>query len=133
MATYKKLTKDSLPVQVQSAVEDGAGNAIASTYATQANLEAHAGNTNIHVTLEDKNAWSAKAAGDLSNVNVGAAQAGKMLAVDTDGKLKFESIAPSGVQDVTLGGTSIVSSGVAALTEANILAAVGLTFTDVEI
>lgn len=133
MATYKKLTKDSLPVQVQSAIEDGAGNAIASTYATDANLTAHTSNTTIHVTSSDKAAWSAKAAGDLSNVNVGQEQAGKMVAVDTDGTLKYESIAPSGVQDVTLGGTSVVSSGVAALTEANILAALGMVFTDVEI
>lgn len=77
MATYKKITKDSLPVQVQSAIEDGAGNVIAGTYATDANLSAHTSNTTVHVTASDKTAWNGKAAGDLSNVNVGTEQAGK--------------------------------------------------------
>lgn len=50
--TYKKIKYNNNPVQVQSAIEDGTGNNIASTYATQASLSNYATTSDISA-IED--------------------------------------------------------------------------------
>ena len=69
--TYKKIKYNNNPVQVQSAIEDGAGNNIASTYATQSSLSNYA-TTSAVSAIEDlipAEATSSNQLADKSFVN----------------------------------------------------------------
>ena len=69
--TYKKIKYNNNPVQVQSAIEDGTGNNIASTYATQASLSNYAttGDVSAIEDLIPAEATSSNQLADKSFVN----------------------------------------------------------------
>lgn len=53
---------------------------------------------------------------DLSNVNVGSANSGKVLSVDSDGTITYVTAGAGSVTDVTVNGTSVMDGTVAKIT-----------------
>lgn len=107
-------------VQVDSAVRDGQGNKIDSTYATQTTvngkMDANTVFATINGTSVKSNTSFTLSKTDLSNTNVGSANSGKVLSVDTDGTITYVTAGTGSVTDVQVNGTSVMDGTVAKIT-----------------